>query len=324
MSEKLFFSALVLLAMIFWGASWPASKLLVEIAPPFVIMAWRFTFAFVAGAVICALLRISIRISLRDFWFLLIAGLLNALYSIFFFFGLTFGSAGRGGVLATTMSPVFAYLLVFTLRKLKEKRKINQLNPNSISSSTKSQNAALQPKKSEIIGVCIGILAGLLLLNPSAPQELFGIFNSLFLLAALDWAILSQFTALTRAHPVAINLYTTAIAALCFAPLLLFSADSIFVIFSDFNSLAPLFLGADFWAPMLVVSVLSTALGTSIYYLGVAQLGVARAASFMLLVPIFALLGSYFVLGEVPNFWTIFGGSLAIFAIYLINIYGRK
>ncbi|VEG82465.1 Uncharacterised protein [Wolinella succinogenes] len=39
----------------------------------------------------------------------------NSLYSILFFTGLRFGFAGAGGVLVTTLIPVFAYLLSYWL-----------------------------------------------------------------------------------------------------------------------------------------------------------------------------------------------------------------
>ena len=79
-----------------------------------------------------------------------------------------------------------------------------------------------------------------------------------------------------------------------------------------------------FWSMIFVVAVLSTAIGTSIYYMGIAKLGATRASSYQLLVPAMALGSSYLILGEIPSLLTIFGGILAIFATYLINIHKPK
>ena len=76
-----------------------------------------------------------------------------------------------------------------------------------------------------------------------------------------------------------------------------------------------------FWIMLCVIAVLSTAIGTSIFYMGVAQIGAEKASSYQLLVPLIALITSYFILGEIPSLLTLVGGGIAIFAIYLINIY---
>ena len=79
-----------------------------------------------------------------------------------------------------------------------------------------------------------------------------------------------------------------------------------------------------FWWMMFIVAVLSTAVGTSIYYMGVARVGATQASSFNLLVPATALISSFIILGEIPSVLTLIGGSLAVFATYLINLYQPK
>lgn len=75
--------------------------------------------------------------------------------------------------------------------------------------------------------------------------------------------------------------------------------------------------GLRFWGMMFIVAVLSTAVGTSIYYLGVARVGATQASSFNLLVPVMALWSSFIILDEIPSFLTLIGGSIAVFATYL-------
>lgn len=53
-------------------------------------------------------------------------------------------------------------------------------------------------------------------------------------------------------------------------------------------------------------------------------LGSVKANSFVLITPASALICSFFILDEVPTILTLIGCVLAIFAIYFINIYGKK
>ncbi|WP_104722649.1 DMT family transporter [Helicobacter mesocricetorum] len=285
---KASFYLLMIMAMIFWGSSWPSSKIMVEYASAEVITFWRFFFAFLASIPLIFLLKISLRISYQAFKLLFLTALLNSIYSILFFVGLDYGSAGKGGVIVTTLTPIFAYLLVYMLYNANSQRSI---------------------KANEILGLGFGIIAGICLLDLQNFKEL--LLNGFFILCAIDWAILTLVCQRIRIHPLAINFYMTFLSVLFWSPLLLFN-DAMLNVFS-FDS--------RFWLMMFMVAVLSTAIGTSIYYIGIYYIGATKAASFTLLVPAIALGSSYWLLGEIPSFLTLLGGSFAIFATYLINFY---
>lgn len=291
MKNNIFYFLLVV-TMSFWGASWAASKVLIEYASADIVTFWRFFFAFVSSFFIVMILRIPLRLDRQSFKFLLLTALCNGLYSLMYFIGLNYGSAGKSGVLVQALIPVFAYLLTFGLYKIKK-------------DSTK------QMKKNEILGLLLGILAGLCLLNLGSWQQLFGKFNLLFVLCALDWALLTLISRNIKIHPVAINFYVTFFSVLLCAPIFAFQ-PSMLEIFT---------FEPRFWWMMFIVAVLSTAIGTSIYYLGVARIGAAQASSFNLLVPVAALVSSFIILGEIPSVLTLIGGSIAVFATYLINLY---
>ncbi|EES89736.1 conserved hypothetical protein [Helicobacter canadensis MIT 98-5491] len=278
--------------MAFWGSSWACGKILVQYASADIVAFWRFFFALVASIPLIILLKVPMRINTENFKFLLIAACLNGIYSILFFMGLNYGSAGKGGVLVTTLIPIFAYLLAYFFSH-KENKSI---------------------KANEILGLGIGIISGICLLDLGSFQELFGKFNTFFLLCALNWAILTLVCQKIRIHPLAINFYITFLSLLFYSPLFLFKPQIIEVFHYDMQ----------FWVMIFVVAVLSTAIGTSIYYMGIAKLGATKASSYQLLVPAMALGSSYLILGEIPSLLTIFGGILAIFATYLINIYKPK
>ncbi len=278
--------------MAFWGSSWAGGKILVQYTSADIVAFWRFFFAFVASIPLIFIFKIPLRINIENFRFLFLAACLNGLYSILFFMGLNYGSAGKGGVLVTTLIPIFAYLLAYFFYR-KDNRSI---------------------KPNEVLGLTIGIISGVCLLNLGSFEELFGKFNMLFLLCALDWAILTLVCQKIRIHPLAINFYITFLSTLFYLPLFLFKPQIIEVFSYDLR----------FWGMMFVVAVLSTTIGTSIYYMGIAKLGITKASSFQLLVPAMALGSSYLILGEIPSLLTIFGGILAIFATYLINIHKPK
>ena len=292
MSKSAVFSILLVLAMVFWGSSWPSSKVLVSYTSADVVTFWRFFFALLTSIPLLMMFKIPLRIDARGLKFLCAAAVLNCLYSVMFFVGLNYGAAGKGGVLVTTLTPVFVYLLTFGLYKL-QKRDTKVMRYN------------------EVLGLFLGIVAGICLLDLGGIRTFLNAFNVLFVLCALDWALLTLVCQRVRVHPLAINFYITAFSVVLFAPIGFFQPQMLEVFSFDWY----------FWLMLFVVSVLSTAIGTSIYYMGILQVGARRASSFPLLVPIFALLSSYAILGEIPSILTLFGGGIAIVAIYLIHIY---
>ena len=293
MRKELIFSILLVVAMTFWGSSWASSKVLTSYTSADVITFWRFFFALMASIPLVIILRIPIRIDGSALKYLFLASITNCAYSIMFFIGVNYGAAGKGGVLVTTLTPVFVYLLTYWIHKI-------QNNPKMM-------------RGNEILGLTLGIIAGICLLDLGNLSVLFSKSNVFFVLCALDWAVLTLICQRVRIHPIAINFYITLFSVLLSSPIFFFESAMLDIFSFD----------ARFWTMLFVVSVLSTAVGTSIVYMGVAQIGAEKASSYQLLVPLIALVASYFILGEIPSLLTLFGGGIAIFAIYLINVYKR-
>ena len=293
MRKELIFSILLVVAMTFWGSSWASSKVLTSYTSADVITFWRFFFALMASIPLVIILRIPIRIDGSALKYLFLASITNCAYSIMFFIGVNYGAAGKGGVLVTTLTPVFVYLLTYWIHKI-------QNNPKMM-------------RGNEILGLTLGIIAGICLLDLGNLSVLFSKSNVFFVLCALDWAVLTLICQRVRIHPIAINFYITLFSVLLSSPIFFFEPAMLDIFSFD----------ARFWTMLFVVSVLSTAIGTSIFYMGVAQIGAEKASSYQLLVPLIALVTSYFILDEIPSLLTLFGGGIAIFAIYLINVYKR-
>ncbi|TNB60572.1 DMT family transporter [Campylobacter helveticus] len=280
----------LIIAMFLWGMSWPTSKILSSYANAEFVVLWRFFFVIIGSLPVLLFLKISLKLSKDALKWLFIAGSLNALYAFSFFLALRYGTAGKGGVLVTTMVPIFSYLFLFL--GFKKSHKLS---------------------KSEILGLFIGIISGLCLLNLNSLEELFGRFNVLFLFCAFVWALMSLCTHKTKgSHPLAVNFYVNCISFLLFTPLFL-DSDSLFILEVDMK----------FWLNMFVVAFLSTVVGTSIYYYGIHILGSVRANSFILVTPVSALFTSFLILDEVPTLLTLIGCALAIMAIYFMGKKGK-
>lgn len=292
-SPKIFY-ALMALAMFFWGLSWASSKVLVAYSDAYTIAFWRFFFVLVGLFVLLLILKIPLITPRKFIKWIVLASICNVIYSVLYFAALNYGQAGKGGVLVTTLTPIFTYLLVLFII-FWQKRSLQKV------------------PKNEIIGLCLGIISGFFLLNLGSVDELFGKFNTFFVLCAFDWALMSIFTQKIRTNPLVMNFYITLFSLVAFVPI--WFEPATYFLFE-----APL----RFWFHLFCVAILSTLVGTSIYYLGIKELGSAKANSFMLLVPASALICSYFVLGEKPSLLTLFGTALAICAIYLINGKGLK
>ncbi|EJD3102659.1 DMT family transporter [Campylobacter jejuni] len=297
MTRTKYLYILLVLAMFLWGSSWPTSKILSAYADTSVITFWRFFFVLIGSLIVLGFLRIPLRLEKSILKWVLIAGILNGLYTFVFFIAIKHGLAGKGGVLVTTMIPIFSYL-IFTIAILFQKDK----------------KSTHKIAKSEILGLFLGLLSGFCLLNLGSLEDLFGKFNILFLTCSFIWALIAVFNHKAKgAHPLAINFYINLISVLIF----------VWVLF-DVKSYEIFHFELKFWINMFVVAFLSTIVGTSIYYYGIHILGSVKANSFVLITPASALICSYFILDEVPNALTLLGCALAICAIYFINIYGKK
>lgn len=104
--------------MISWGFAWPSAKLIVGAQHPNVIIFWRFLATAVSLLPIVLYRKESFRLSNFKVCFqVIIGGILYTAYNQFFLLGLKNGLAGAGGVLVTTMNPIFTYIFVHTIQK---------------------------------------------------------------------------------------------------------------------------------------------------------------------------------------------------------------
>ena len=195
--------------------------------------------------------------------------------------------ASVGGVLVTTLNPIFTTLISALLFRGFLYRK-------------------------DIWGLFFGFLGGIIILRfwEIQSDSFFQSGNIYFLLAAVAWGALTNVTAKGKDS---ISFMTFTFWCYVFSIVLslgLTQNSNLTTIFS-FDWV--------FWLNMISVSVLAMAFATTTYFKGAIILGPKKVSSFIFTVPITAVLFAMGFLGEALEWPIIVGGLLAGFAVYLIN-----
>jgi drug/metabolite transporter (DMT)-like permease len=277
---------LLFLAMIFWGLSWPSSKVVTAYTDSSTLLFFRFLFSSLAFLPIIFVKKIDLSLNKIKLKSIILGGLFFFIYNQFFFLGLANGYSGVGGVLVTTLNPIITLLLSVAIGQ-----KVLDL---------KNKTA-----------IFLGLFGGAIILQVW-QMDLVKIFdkgNAFFVLAALSWSFVALHGAKNKhQHIIAYSFYSYLICAV----LALFATNPHAIVTTfDYDW--------KFWSNMLFISVIVTTVATTFYIKATSILGASNASSFILLVPIFALFSSVYLLDEPLHYATILGGILSILAIYLMN-----
>jgi drug/metabolite transporter (DMT)-like permease len=278
----------LVIAMIFWGISWPSSKILTFYTDPFTLMFLKFFISAIALIPIFLLLNDKRFFSAQVIKPLVVATFFIILYNLFFFYGLKYGLAGLGGIVVTGSNPIFTFLIVAIIDKI---------------------NIPKRKKVALIIGL-IGTAITLHIENLNLKELVDG-GNLFFLLASLSWSLVTIYSTNAKQH----------LNSLLFS-IYLYAGSSVitYILFIDNNSLIEIFTFEFlFWVNLFFVTIITTAISTTIYFKASNILGASNASSFIFLVPIVAVLSSAILLNEVPNITSLIGGTLLIFSVWLIN-----
>lgn len=271
--------------MFLWGAGWPALKVLTYALPVEVVSFWRFFLMIFAFVPVLLFLKKPLTLKREALKYIVPSAVLNVLFMVFAFIGVQKGFAGSGGVVITTLSPVLTFMLVSLFFKK-------------------------HPPKMQIVGLVVGFVGGLIMLKVTT---LIGDLNGAefyFFLCAVVWAVLTLISQHSQAviHPVHYSFYIAIFATLIF-----------FFIALPYDIMAVADEGAAFWAALLYLAVFGQTVATTIYFIASGRLGSSHASSFMFLVPVFALVTSYFILGERVELHIVVGGAVTLFGVFLIN-----
>jgi drug/metabolite transporter (DMT)-like permease len=282
------FNLSVVVSMIIWGGSWVSGKAIAGDLPPETLTFWRFVINLISFIPILIVMRQPMKLNRSAAIYILLGSICMGLYLYLFFKGLTYGSAGVGGVLVPTMIPLVTFILsVFLL----------------------GQKVAMK----DYVGLTLGVVGGIILLEIWSLDwnRLFMSGNLYFLLCAVLWALLTICSqkAGDSVSPLVFSFFVYAFCSVLFFFLAL--PHGVLGVFKQ---------GSVFWLNMFYLAIISSTLATTVYFFASSRLSSYRASSFVFLVPFSAVILSWVFLGEVPRVSTITGGLTALAAVYLINM----
>ncbi len=285
--NKNLFHILMVFAMIFWGASWISTKVLTNYVNEYELVFLRMGICFISMFPLIYFFKLSFKIDLKSFIFILFASVILTLYSLVMFLGVQHGTGSFGGALVTTLIPIITFILIAFLNK---------------------KTISLKHSFALILGA-FGVLNMLDIWNFNL-NEIFSKDNIYFLLAAFLWSILTIITSkATKINAFVFTFYTYIISS--FTLFIFFVDGNIFHKIVDFDFI--------FWFNMFIITILSTTFATSIYFIGASKLGAKEASSYIFLVPASALSFGAIFLGEEITFNVIIGTICTIIAIYILN-----
>lgn len=285
-SERVLVIAVVL-SMCVWGMSWSSAKVLSSYGNASSIAFLRFVITITTLFILLPRFKVKLGISKPGLFYVIPAGLIMLTYSWLFFYGLKTGMPGAGGVLVTTMNPVFAFVIGLVVSKI-------------------------VPNKMEIIGLILGVLAGVILLKIWQNFDaLFASGNSYFLLAAFLWAVMIKLISNANrfGNAMAFSLWLHVVAAFGF----------LFIV--DFEEVKYLLTNGDlkFWLNILYFGTINSAIATTCFMYASARIGAEKASSFIFIVPTMSVVGAL-IFHQEPLLWnTVLGGILGVLAVFIIN-----
>jgi drug/metabolite transporter (DMT)-like permease len=272
--------------MFTWALAAIAAKTLSGYISENEIVVYRYFLAAASMVPILLFMGLSFKID----WKNLALALLIALFTIanvrFYFMGIDLGTAGLGAALVTVLIPMIVYLLMMFSKQNKTSAK-------------------------DWMALIWGAGGVMLMMNITefGIGELLTGANLYFVLAALFWALISVSGAWMKGtHVLTFSFYVC---------LFTFSIDW----FLSFDAPLASLMDMDryFWISILTVSVLSTTIASTIYYLGLRILGSRKCSSFSLLTPFFAIAMGALFFGESLSMQNAVGTLMAVSALFIIH-----
>ena len=279
-------SLLMVMVTFTWALSGIATKYLSFYISENEIVVYRYFFAVLSTFPVLWWMKIPLNINKKN----LLLSILLAIFLIgntrFYFMGMQHGAAGLGAALVTVLIPIFVYIFMVFFKKS-------------------------QPTLREWFALLFGIMGVSFMMNfeQLSLSEWMRGGNLYFVLAAFFYALITVFGAFMRdMHVMAFNFY------ICIFALVIdwfLSFDGAFL--SEVN------MDQVFWINIFILSVLSTTIAATLYYIGLKVLGSKKCSEFSLLTPFFAIaLGALFF-GETLTIKNALGTIMAVSALVMLN-----
>jgi drug/metabolite transporter (DMT)-like permease len=288
---------LLLVAML-WGGNFVALKHLLGPLAPVDVVAIRSIGAAVFYIAFLAILgRVIIPVARPDVRRMILIGVIGIpIMSLSMAYGLTRLNAGLASLLVTS-NPIFTAIISRIL--LGER---------------------LTARK--VAGILVAFAGFLVVLQFGATggarlerDEMLGVL--IVICGPLAWAFYTVLSKplLGRYPPVYVATYTTAAGGAVFVPFLMFDAGM---------RRRMLDLGLTDWLVVVYVSLLAITVAYLLWYWGLRVLTPSQTAVYTYLVPVFGVLASWAVLGDVPAIFALVGGVVIVAGVVLTNTGGRR
>ena len=274
-----------MLAAVFWGANYAATKYAAEFMPPLLIVAFRFTAGGILMICLLRLLEPADRLKLKDFLPVAGLGCLGvAIGQTAFTFGVSMTSAANTGLIFAT-APIWGFLLGLLL-------------------------GLERPARRGIVGVGLSILGVGIVFYEGLGAEGTSLAGDLFVLLAAvafgGYTVLSM-PVLERHSPLTVATYSLLFGGLV---VLLFSSTHL-------SELKWESVRASAWAAVAFSAVLATAFSFSAWQTGVFRIGANRVLVYQYLITVTGVASGIVFFGEVLGTEKIVGGVIILLGVYL-------
>ena len=274
-----------MLAAVFWGTNYAATKYAAEFVPPLLIVAIRFT---VGGILMLCLLRIlepGDRLAPRDLLPVAGLGCLGvAIGQTAFTFGVSMTSAANTGLIFAT-APVWGLLLGTVL-------------------------GLERPTWRGVLGVGLSILGvGIVFYEGLGAEGTSLVGDFLVLLAAVGfgtYTVLSM-PVLERHSPLAVATYS-----LLFGGLIVMLLSFPYLTSLDWSS-----VGVGAWAAVAFSAVFATAFAFSAWQMGISRIGANRVLVYQYVITVTGVASGIVFFSEVLGIEKLIGGAVILVGVYL-------
>ncbi len=288
MNNKLFISLLLVLVSFVWAGSFIVVKTVTQEMDPIDLGFLRFLVATPIMFLILLIRRKNIYIPKKELPSLSILGLSGVtLLYLFQFVGIKYTNASTSAVLINTNVIFIAMLSALFLKETFTTKKIS--------------------------GISLSFLGVIIIIVSNFPRENFALNNIFFigsilvLLSAFCWAIYSIVgkRLLKKYDTFTVTTYAFALGTLFYIPIVI--SDIIPTIQK---------ISFDGWMAVLYLAILCSVFGYIGWYYALKKTEASKAAVFLNLIPLFAIIMSFF-LGETLSVLFLLGAILIIVGVYI-------
>ncbi|SHK56689.1 Permease of the drug/metabolite transporter (DMT) superfamily [Caminicella sporogenes DSM 14501] len=270
-----------------WGLSFLSIKVAIGVLPPMTLALSRFVIASILLTILFKIKEKNVKIKKGDIPIMALAGFLGV--TVYFYFennGIKLIPASNAAIIIAAI-PIFT--LIFETIVFKTKMTFKKIASVIIS----------------LIGVYF--IVGARIEGVSTKDAWIGYL--MMFGAVLAWVVYTLITKplFKKYSQLSIVYYQTLFGTVFLLPFALFEKTN-WGLVNNIIILNVVYLGA-----------FCSALGYYLYIYAMNYIGISTASLFLNLIPVVATIGGYFILDEKIGFSQIFGGSLVIFAVYLIS-----